>query len=66
MKKPDYTYGDKVQFNFQDKVLEGFVEIVDAYGTFDQSEKPSYDIMVEEENCLYKHVRESCIIKKLQ
>lgn len=42
----------------------GKVYIIDAYGTFEQNEEPSYDIMVEEYNgtgkpCLVKHIRES-------
>jgi hypothetical protein len=65
--KPIYKIGDKVSFWFKEgdeKVtLEGEVYIVDAYGTFEQNEEPSYDIMVEkshfrDEPCLYKHIRE--------
>lgn len=37
------------------------IQIVDAYGTFEQDDEPSYDICVEEENCLYKHIRETAI-----
>ena len=41
----------------------GSIEIVDQYGTFEQAEEPSYDILVKEENgCLYKHIRESQIM----
>lgn len=34
---------------------------MDAFGTFEQKEEPSYDIMVYPDDCLYKHVRESMI-----
>ena len=57
--KPKYNKGYKVKFNCMGKKKVGLVYIVDAYGTFDQSEEPSYDVMIVEENCLYKHIRES-------
>lgn len=31
------------------------------YAYFFQSEEPSYDVLVKDENCLYKHIRESNI-----
>ena len=66
MKEPDYKLWDTVKFNAGYPIMdihEGVVYVVDRYGTFGQSEEPSYDIMVESENCLYKHIRESLIIK---
>ena len=67
--KPKYTYGDKVKFdiNYEGKtyLLEGAVNIIDAYGTFEQNEEVSYDIIVENGDfpsdypCLFKHIRES-------
>ena len=62
MKKPDYNVDDLVTFDAAGDKKTGKVYIVDAYGTFEQNEEPSYDVMVEEENCLYKHIRESLII----
>ena len=59
---PRYQYDDIVQFTNFDTVKTGNIAIIDAYGTFEQNEEPSYDIYVEEENCLYKHVRESWIV----
>ena len=60
MKPPKYERGDVVRFEFGEAgVLEGMVEIVDRYGTFDQNEEPSYDLYRFEDNTLYKHVRES-------
>ena len=65
MKAPDYNLGDKVYFYIEDEpVREGVIFVVDAHGTFEQHEEPSYDIMVESENCLYKHIRESLILKE--
>ena len=48
--------GDKVTFRCGDETKEGVVCIVDAHGTFEQPGIPSYDILIEEENMLYKHV----------
>lgn len=66
--RPQYTYGDSVRFAIiidgEKKVFEGTIEIIDAYGTFEQNEEPSYDIMVDVSGaqCLFKHVRESMIL----
>lgn len=62
-----FACGDKVSFNLGDKEYIGEVFIVDRYGTFEQNEEPSYDIMVDNfngEQCLIKHVRQSSIINK--
>jgi hypothetical protein len=59
--KPKYNYGDIVKFTIDDEIKTGSVEIIDAYGTFFQTEEPSYDVKVKDENCLYKHIRESFI-----
>ena len=56
------TKDDKVTFRCGDETKEGVVCIVDAQGTFEQPGIPSYDILVEEENMLYKHVTGSLII----
>ena len=55
---------DMVVFKIGDDEKCGMIQIVDAYGTFEQEDEPSYDICVEEENCLYKHIRETAIIRK--
>ena len=62
--KPKYVRGDIVTFTFGETEKTGKISIVDAYGTFGQQEEPSYDIMIEEENCLYKHIEESLIREK--
>ena len=63
--KPRYVYGDAVKIQWQDTVKIGKIFVVDAYGTFGQKEEPSYDVFVEEDNCIYKHIRESEILGNL-
>lgn len=70
---PKYTYDDEVSFVIEDKdntyTLTGKVYIIDSYGTFEQNDEPSYDVMVNEGEypiiypCLFKHIRESQIIR---
>ena len=61
--KSKFEYGQKVRFTISDQegnALEkiGTIAIIDRYGTFfDPSDVP-YDILVEDENCLYKHITE--------
>jgi hypothetical protein len=50
-----------VVFKIGDDEKCGMIQIVDAYGTFEQEDEPSYDICVEEENCIYKQIRETAI-----
>lgn len=68
--QPVFAYGDEVGFYLipyqetEEKFFVGKVEIIDKWGTFEQKEEPSYDIMVEDFNgsgspCLVKHVRQS-------
>lgn len=67
--KPIYKRGDKTGFYItphkkdEEIFCIGTIEIIDAYGTFEQNEEPSYDILVENFDekgpCLVKHVRES-------
>lgn len=65
--KPRYKIGDKVSFKLEDTIYTGYVHIVDAYGTFENSSDVSYDIMIEnwgpkKEKCLFKHINEYLII----
>ena len=39
--QPKYQYGEKVQFQFDQKTVVGEVYIIDAYGTFFQNEEPA-------------------------
>lgn len=61
--KPLYKLGQYVEFICNRKTRIGEIEIVDANGTLEQNEEPSYDIFVAEENLFCKHIRESDIIK---
>lgn len=62
--KPKYKRDDEVKLVFRGDIIQGQIYIVDAYGTFEQNEEPSYDIMIELDSgkCLIKHVRESQVI----
>lgn len=64
--KPKYKIGDKVQFTLEESTFYGEVYIVDAYGTWDNPNDVSYDIMVnnwgpKKEECLFKHITESLV-----
>ncbi len=63
--RPRYHRDEMVRIKWDDAEKVGKVFIVDAFGTMDQNEEPSYDILVEEDNCLYKHICESDIIGKI-
>ena len=63
--RPRYHRDEMVRIKWDDAEKVGKVFVVDAFGTIDQNEEPSYDILVEEDNCLYKHICESDIIGKI-
>ena len=58
---PKYKRGERVKFKCNGDWLVGVVDIIDAYGTFEQNEEVSYDILSVRNgsDCLYKHIRES-------
>ena len=60
-----FKVGDLVTFLCGDTLKEGVVLIVDAHGTFESPNTPSYDIMVENENMLYKHVKCDLVKSKI-
>ena len=62
---PKYTYKDKVRFKFRNLTLVGSIVVVDSYGTWEQNEEPSYDLVVDMNNTLYKHIRESSVVEKV-
>jgi len=78
--KPVYGSGDVVLFKMpqvrdwdgnvilEAGEIEGVVEIVDAFGTFEQNFEPSYDILavLNGEKTLVKHIPESEVIKKIR
>ena len=73
--RPKYNYGDVVRFHlgrtldrngdeiYPERDIVGTVEIIDPYGTFEQNEEPSYDILNKEKTMLYKHIREAIIVE---
>lgn len=61
--KPLYKSGQCVEFVCNGKTRTGEIEIVDANGTLEQNEEPSYDIFAAEEDLFCKHIRESDVIR---
>lgn len=59
--KPKYKQGQLVRFEFDNEIMEGTIEIIDAYGTWADPSDVSYDILGLND-CFYKHVREDFII----
>ena len=62
--KPKHKVGDTVKFIFNNELKTGSVFVVDKYGTFDNSTDVSYDILVEDENVLYKHIQEKYVVQR--
>ena len=65
--KPKYKENDLVEFQWlKDKPNKvGIVYIVDKWGTLSDNSDVSYDILVKEENMLYKHISERYVVKYL-
>lgn len=57
---PKYKICDTVTFTINDMTRTGEVYVVDAYGAIDTNDV-SYDILVKNENCLYKHIEEQYV-----
>ena len=68
--EPRFKQQDRVTFDFQMddglRKIDGVIYVVDAYGTCDQTEEPSYDIeaFYEGEVMLFKHIRESQVTER--
>jgi len=62
---PKYQLGDKVKFKCDNDIKEGYIAIVDKYGTFFNDKDASYDILNKDEKMLYKHFTESLILEKI-
>lgn len=64
---PKYKYGDKVVFEYRGEKIVGEIYIIDAYGTFLDSNDVSYDIIVYEPTpytngrAVFKHITESLL-----
>lgn len=65
-RKPKYKQGDIVQFEFNGKVKNGTILIVDANGIYYDKKNVYYDLMVEEEECLHKHICEKDVIALIE
>lgn len=64
---PKYNAFDKVDFCFcDDEPRQGIIWIVDKNGTYFDPTDVSYDIYVEEENTLYKHINEKYVKRKIK
>ena len=63
--RPRFRHGEYVVFKWRESEKCGKVSVVDPFGTFEQNEEPSYDVYIEEENCLYKHIVESDVVRKV-
>ena len=59
-----YKVGDEVVFTLNEIQKEGVVFIVDANATFERPVITFYDILVENENMLYKNVPYDMVSKK--
>ena len=59
-----YKVGDEVVFTLNEIQKEGVVSIFDANGTFERPRILSYDILLGNENMLYKHVPYDMVSKK--
>ena len=57
---PKCKVGDNVSFTINNETRNGFIYIVDTYGAFGLDDV-SYDILVETEDSLYKHVEEKYV-----
>lgn len=55
-----YVKGQVVQFKCEGAVLQGVIKILDFGGSF-ENDYHSYDIYVQADNTLYKHVPEADI-----
>lgn len=63
--KPKFKLNDTVSFKLGDSEYMGYIYVVDRWGTFEDPSDVSYDVMVVDENCLYKHIPER-LVKKLK
>ena len=61
---PKFKRGDVVTFTIGEKEITGKVFVVDVFGIWLDRSDVHYDIMVEEQNMLYKHVKEKQVRKE--
>ena len=60
---PKFNYDDKVTFMIDNRIVTGYVYIIDKYGIWEDNSDVYYDIMSEDETMLYKHIREDNLTK---
>lgn len=63
--KPKFKHGDTVCFIFKGEVKKGIVYIIDEFGCFSNPEDVCYDILIEDENMIYKHIPETMLGSEL-
>lgn len=61
--KPKFDFDEEVAFTVDGKEKVGKIFIIDKFGTFFDDSDVSYDILVESENALYKHISEKRVRK---
>lgn len=61
--KPKFKEGDTVMFTIESKEKTGKVFVVDEFGIWLDRSDVFYDIMVEDENMLYKHIGQKLVRK---
>lgn len=59
--QPQFSLNQMVTFNHNGTTKIGKVFIIDKWGTFFDDSDVCYDIMVVDENCLYKHINERAL-----
>lgn len=59
--RPKFEYGDKVKFTINNEEKTGSIYIIDRYGTFEDDSDVNYDIINDDETCLYKHINEKYV-----
>lgn len=62
--KPKYKEETTVKFIVCDELKTGVIWVVDKFGTFEDPSDVSYDILVESENILYKHIPEKYVVQR--
>lgn len=63
--KPKFKHGDVVEFIIDGNKKQGVIAIIDRFGIFMDDSEVYYDIFIEEENMLYKHIKETTELTKV-
>lgn len=57
--KPKFKHGDVVEFIIDGNKKQGVITIIDRFGIFVDDSEVYYDIFIEEDNVLCKHIKEA-------